>query len=58
MKIHIKKYNYQTIEGKVKRTEIKQNWLCQLLINIILFFFKRLAVTPSPSTNLPEKVPS
>lgn len=40
MKIKIKKYEYNTLNGKVKRTEIKRNWLCQLLINIILFFFK------------------
>jgi hypothetical protein len=42
VKIKIKKYNYQTVEGKVVRTEIKRNWFCQLLINIILFSFKTI----------------
>jgi hypothetical protein len=40
MKIKIKKYEYNILNGKVKRTEIKRNWFCQLLINIILFLFK------------------
>ena len=42
MKIKIKKYEYNTLNGKVKRTEIKRNWLSQLLINIILFLFKTI----------------
>ena len=42
MKIKIKKYDYKTIDNKVTRTEIKRNWLCQLLINIILFFLTKL----------------
>ena len=37
MKIKIKKYEYNTLNGKVKRTEIKRNWFCQLFINIFLF---------------------
>ena len=40
MKIKIKKYEYNTINGKVKRTEIKRKWLPQMFINIILFLFK------------------
>lgn len=40
MKIKIKKYEFNTLNGKVKRTEIKRNWLLQILVNILLFFFK------------------
>jgi hypothetical protein len=40
MKIKIKIYDYQTIDGKVTRTEIKRNWLPQMFVNILLFFFK------------------
>ena len=40
MKIKIKIYNYQTINGKLTRTEIKRNWLPQMFVNILLFFFK------------------
>jgi hypothetical protein len=42
MKIKIKKYNYKTIDNKLTRIEIKRNWFCQLLINIILFLFKTI----------------
>ena len=40
MKIKIKKYEFNTLNGKVKRTEIKRNWLSQMFVNILLFFFK------------------
>jgi len=40
VKIKIKKYEFNTLNGKVKRIEIKRNWLYQLFINIILFLFK------------------
>ena len=42
MKIYIKKYNYQTVEGKLTRTEIPQSWVYQLFVNIILFLFKTI----------------
>ena len=40
MKIYVKKYNYQTVNDKVVRTEIKQNWFYQIFANILLFLFK------------------
>jgi hypothetical protein len=40
MKIKIKIYDYQTIDVKLTRTEIKRNWLPQMFVNILLFFFK------------------
>jgi hypothetical protein len=42
VKIYIKKYNYQTVEGKLTRTEIPQSWVYQLFVNIILFLFKTI----------------
>lgn len=40
MKIKIKKYDYQTIDGKITRKEIKQHWLYQKFVNMLLFIFK------------------
>lgn len=42
MKIQIKKYNYQTVEGKTTRTEIPQSWVYRLFASIILFLFKTI----------------
>jgi hypothetical protein len=40
MKIKIKKYDYQTIDDKLTKIEVKQHWLYQKFANIILFIFK------------------